>query len=119
MHRKRTYYVYILSSRPNGTLYVGVTNDLERRLLEHRDGTVEGFTKRYAVHRLVHFEETDAVTAAIAREKQIKGWSRAKKVALIQSENPEWRDLAEGWFDWQGERDGFFASVTKTCRGSE
>jgi len=95
MHRRRTYYVYILSSRPNGTLYVGVTNDLERRLLEHRDGTVEGFTKRYAVHRLVHFEETDA----IAREKQSKGWSRAKKVALIQSENPEWSDLAEGWFD--------------------
>ena len=95
MHRRRTYYVYILSSRPKGTLYVGVTNDLERRLLEHRDGTVEGFTKRYAVHRLVHFEETDA----IAREKQSKGWSRAKKVALIQSENPEWSDLAEGWFE--------------------
>ena len=99
MHRRRTYYVYILSSRPKGTLYVGVTNDLERRLLEHLDGTVEGFTKRYAVHRLVHFEETDAVAAAIAREKQSKGWSRAKKVALIQSENPEGSDLAEGWFD--------------------
>ena len=97
MHRKHTYYVYILSSGPNGTLYVGVTNDLQRRLLEHRDGTVEGFTKRYAVHRLVHFEETDDISAAITREKQIKGWSRAKKIALIQAENPHWRDLAEGW----------------------
>ncbi len=75
----------------------GVANALERRLLEHRDGTVEGFTKRYGVHRLVHFGETDAVTAAIAREKQIKGWSRARKIALIQTENPEWKDLAKGW----------------------
>ena len=97
MHRRRTYDVYILCSRPNGTLYVGVTNALERRLLEHRDGAVEGFTKRYGVHRHVHFEETDDVTAAIAREKQIKGWSRARKIALIQTENPEWKDLAKGW----------------------
>ncbi|MSQ25514.1 MAG: GIY-YIG nuclease family protein [Dehalococcoidia bacterium] len=99
MSKKRMFYVYMLCSRPNGTLYVGVTNDLTRRLVEHRNGAVEGFTKRYAVHRLVCFEETDDVTAAIAHEKQIKGWSRAKKVALIQSENPEWRDLAEGWFN--------------------
>ena len=97
MPRKRTYDVYLLASRPNGTLYAGVTNNLERRVVEHRQGAVEGFTKRYGVHRLVHFEETDDVAAAIQREKQLKGWSRAKKIALIESKNPTWKDLAEGW----------------------
>ncbi len=97
MPRKRTYYVYLLASRPNGTLYAGVTNNLERRVVEHRQGAVEGFTKRYGVHRLVHFEETDDVAAAIQREKQLKGWSRAKKIALIESKNPTWKHLAEGW----------------------
>jgi putative endonuclease len=116
MHRRRTYYVYILSSRPNGTLYAGVTNDLQRRLLEHRNGALEGFTKRYAVHRFAHLEETDDVTAAIAREKQIKGWSRAREIALIQTENPEWKDLAEGWWQQQG---GGMDSSPRSHRGSE
>jgi putative endonuclease len=88
------YYVYILSNG-HGTLYVGVTNNLRRRVLEHRRGLVAGFTRRYNLHRLVYFESTPDPLAAIAREKEIKGWSRARKVALVQVLNPGWRDLAE------------------------
>ena len=95
---KRTYYVYIMSN-PARTLYVGVTNDLERRVFEHKNQLTPGFTARYGLNALVHFEETDDVTAAIAREKQIKGWLRRRKVALIELENPEWRDLSDGWTD--------------------
>ena len=98
MPRKRTYYVYMLASRPNGTLYIGVTNNLARRVAEHRRGAVEGFAKRYGVHRLVHFEETNDVATAIEQEKRIKGWSRARKIVLIKAKNPAWEDLAEGWF---------------------
>ena len=90
------YYVYILSSY-RGTLYVGVTSDLVRRLEEHRLGVVDGFTKRYKVSRLVHYEMTEDVLAAITREKQIKGWTRAKKAALIEVDNPYWVDLADQW----------------------
>lgn len=78
-------------------LYVGVTTDLEHRIRQHRQKLVPGFTSRYNVHRLVYYEETDEVEAAILREKQIKGWTRAKKVALIEAENPAWEDLAAGW----------------------
>ena len=80
------------------TLYVGVTNDLERRVYEHKNKLVGGFTRRYNITRLVHYEETSDVLAAIEREKQIKGWLRSKKVALIESVNPEWRDLSLGWY---------------------
>ena len=90
----RSYWVYILGSQ-TGTLYVGVTNNLELRVAEHRAGEVEGFTARYKVHRLLYFEETDDVVAAIAREKQIKGWRRDKKIALIRTKNPSWRDLSD------------------------
>ena len=79
-------------------LYVGVTNDLERRLFEHREKMVAGFTKRYNVTRLVYFEEYANIRDAIARERQIKGWRREKKVALIQATNPTWRDLSEDWY---------------------
>ncbi len=89
----KTYYVYILSSRQR-TLYTGVTGDLPRRVQEHRLKLVEGFTKRYNVTQLVYFESTTDVLAAIAREKQIKRWSRSKKIALVRSMNPEWKDLA-------------------------
>ena len=89
----KTYYVYILSSWRR-TLYVGVTNDLHRRIYEHRHHVLEGFTKRYNVTQLVYFESTTEVLAAISREKQIKGWSRSKKIGLVRSVNPEWRDLA-------------------------
>jgi putative endonuclease len=94
--REHNYFVYMLSSL-SGVLYVGVTNDLERRLWEHRQGGADGFTDRYLVHRLVWFENTGQVDAAIAREKQIKNWRREKKVALIESVNPQWRDLSEDW----------------------
>jgi putative endonuclease len=87
-----TYYVYIMSSGRR-TLYVGVTNDLERRVHEHREKLLEGFTKRYNIKHLVYFESFTDVRAAIAREKQIKGWSRLKKLALIRSRNPDWKDL--------------------------
>jgi putative endonuclease len=87
------YYVYILASRRNGTLYTGVTDDLARRVHEHRTGAVAGFTKRYGVKTLVYVEAHDDVVQAIAREKRIKRWRRAWKIALIEKENPEWRDL--------------------------
>jgi putative endonuclease len=88
-----TYYVYMLANRSR-TLYTGVTNDLARRLYEHRSGVISGFTSRYAVHRLVHVETATNPRDAIAREKQIKRWTRAKKVALIEATNPEWLDLS-------------------------
>jgi putative endonuclease len=94
----KTYYVYILASKQNGTLYVGFTNDLRRRMYEHKNGIIEGFTKKYGVNRLVYFEESADVNAAIRREKQIKGWRRDKKIALIESINPDWEDLSREWF---------------------
>jgi putative endonuclease len=88
-----SFWVYILASRPGGTLYVGVTNDLVRRVFEHRNGMVPGFTKRYGVKQLVYFEEHSTAGAAIQREKNIKHWSREWKIDLIVSMNPGWRDL--------------------------
>jgi putative endonuclease len=79
------------------TLFIGVTNNIERRLYEHQHGLVTGFSSKFQVNRLVYFEETSDVYAAITREKHLKGWLRAKKVALIESINPEWRDLSEEW----------------------
>ena len=87
------YYVYMLASRPRGTLYVGVTGDLVRRVWEHKQGAVPGFTHRYGVGRLVWFEVFDEVTAAIQREKTLKHWLRAWKITLIERANPTWRDL--------------------------
>jgi putative endonuclease len=91
----RQYCVYILASKPNGTLYIGVTNNLARRVWEHRRGVVEGFTKRYKVHRLVHFECFARPLDAIQREKRLKKWNRAWKIQLIESSNPGWKDLYE------------------------
>jgi len=88
-----TYYVYILASGRNGTLYVGVTNDLIRRVDEHKRGKVGGFTKKYAVNNLVYFEQTSDVVSAIAREKLLKRWKRIWKIELIERDNPEWKDL--------------------------
>src|SRR6266478_6590848 len=90
-----SFWVYIPASRPGGTLYVGMTNDLVRRVFQHRNGMVPGFTKRYGVKRLVYFEEHATAVAAIQREKNIKHWSREWKIDLIVSMNPEWRDLYE------------------------
>ena len=89
----KDYYVYILASISRA-LYVGVTNDLARRVYEHKEGVVKGHTSRYRINRLVYFEQTNDVHAAIAREKQIKGWVRKRKVALIESANPGWKDLS-------------------------
>ncbi len=87
------YWVYILASRPGGTLYVGVTNDLIRRAFEHRNGAVPSFTKRYGVKSLVYYEPHESIVAAIQREKNIKHWPREWKIDLIVSMNPDWRDL--------------------------
>lgn len=86
-------WVYILASGPGGTLYTGVTSDIVRRIYEHREGLVPGFTLRYNVKRLVYFEQHDSIMAALQREKNIKHWSREWKIDLIVSLNPEWRDL--------------------------
>jgi putative endonuclease len=89
----RTYYVYILASKRNGTLYIGVTNDLIRRIYEHKNDMTEGFTKRYRIHRLIYYEEFNNVNDAITREKRMKKWKRSWKIELIKSVNYEWRDL--------------------------
>ena len=91
------YYVYILTNWSNRALYTGVTNNLERRLYEHKNKSVKGFTEKYNVNKLVYFDSTNDIKAAIAREKQIKGWTRNKKNALIESINPQWNDLSENW----------------------
>lgn len=87
------YYLYILASIKNGTLYVGMTNNLLKRIYEHKNDLVDGFTKKYGVHKLVYYEETDDVRIAIQREKQIKKWKREWKINLIEKNNPEWKDL--------------------------
>jgi putative endonuclease len=94
------YYVYILANHSR-MLYTGVTNDLERRMVSHRQKLLPGYTSRYNIRRLVYYEHTDDIWAAIGREKQIKGWLRARKIALIESANPEWNDLSQGWPGYQ------------------
>ena len=92
-HRMKGGWVYIVTNRPDGTLYIGVTNDLERRATEHREGLVAGFTKRYGLKRLVYAERHDDIRTAIQREKTMKRWPRAWKVRLIHTDNPNWDDL--------------------------
>jgi len=94
----KLFFVYIMTNRSR-TLYVGVTNNLERRVFEHKNHLVKGFTSRYGIDMLVYYEITQNAKVAITREKQIKGWLRSKKIALIESMNPEWDDLSAGWFD--------------------
>ena len=93
----KSYYVYIMTNKSR-TLYTGVTNNLERRVYEHKHKLVAGFTSKYNITKLVHYEETNDVQEALVREKQIKGWLRSKKIALIESENPEWKDLSLEWY---------------------
>jgi putative endonuclease len=90
-------HVYMMANK-SGTLYTGVTNNLVKRVYEHKNKLVPGFTAKYNISRLVYFEETGEIQAALAREKQIKGWLRAKKVALIEASNPQWADLSSGWY---------------------
>jgi putative endonuclease len=92
---EKTYCVYIITNSRKSVLYTGYTSDLARRVQEHKDGVVKGFTQKYKCHILVYYEVTDDVNAAVAREKQIKGGSRAKKIELIEGINPEWRDFSE------------------------
>jgi len=92
MHNK-TYCVYILSSQKNGTLYIGVTNNLVKRIWEHKNKKVDGFTKKYEIHHLVYFEQHNNPESAIQREKQIKKWNRLWKIRLIEEKNPKWNDL--------------------------
>ncbi len=94
----RKFYVYILTNKRNNVLYTGVTGNLEGRVKQHKSMVIAGFTKRYHVIKLVYYEEFDSPYDAIMREKQIKGWLRVKKEALVQSINPRWDDLSKEWF---------------------
>lgn len=96
----KQYYIYIMTNKSK-TLYIGVTDNLERRVYEHKNKLIEGFTKKYNITKLVYYEMTNDVLSAIEREKQIKGWLRKKKIALIEAANPEWKDLSEGWYEKQ------------------
>ncbi|MDD7350866.1 MAG: GIY-YIG nuclease family protein [Clostridia bacterium] len=93
------YYVYILSNKSNKVLYIGVTNDLQRRVYEHKNKLIEGFTSKYNINKLLHYESTTDIKSAIEREKQLKSWSRAKKEELINKSNPQREDLSIGWFE--------------------
>ena len=96
MPKDHEYWVYIVASA-SGTLYVGMTNDLGVRVRQHKAGEIEGFSKRYHCDRLVYYESYDLVHRALGREKQLKGWKRSRKIALIESKNPRWQELSEGW----------------------
>jgi putative endonuclease len=95
----KEYYVYIITNRKNGTLYTGMTNDIERRVYEHKHKVNQGFASKYNCTKLVYFDSYPSVVETIAREKQIKGWLRSKKIALIESMNPDWKDLSEDWHE--------------------
>jgi len=95
----KSYYVYLLTNWNNKVIYTGVTNDLNRRIQEHKNKLVDGFSKKYNLNKLVYFEETNDIKAAIAREKEIKKWRREKKNDLVNRVNPSWRDLSEGFQD--------------------
>lgn len=97
MKKEHSYYVYIMTNKSK-TLYTGMTNDLLRQVYEHKHKLVEGFTKKYNITKLVFFDQTSDVNEAIALEKKIKGWTRAKKIALIESQNPNWLDLSQDWY---------------------
>lgn len=106
----RRYFVYILTNKTNKVLYIGMTNDLIRRIYEHRHKLIKGFTAKYNLTRLVYFEEFDDVIDAIAAEKKIKGWLRIKKIKLIESVNPNWEDLAGSFASAQDDRREDYAS---------
>jgi len=101
----KSYYIYILASKRNGTLYIGVTGNLTKRIYEHNNKLLDGFTKKYDVNKLVHFEETKDIISAITREKQLKKWNRKWKLELIEKSNPNWNDLAKNWIPSQAGND--------------
>jgi len=98
MQARNQYHVYIMTNK-SGTLYTGITNDIKKRVYEHKNKLIPGFTKKYNISRLIYFESFGDVYSAIAREKTIKGWLRNKKIELIRKTNPDWKDLAEDWYD--------------------
>ena len=95
----KTYYVYILANKRNETLYIGITNDLAKRISEHKSGMMEGFTKKYSIDKLVYYESTTDVNEAITREKRLKKWKRQWKIDLIENSNPDWRDLSVNFLE--------------------
>ena len=97
VHMMKEYYVYFLTNWNNKVMYIGVTGNLRRRIYEHKNELVDGFTKRYHIHKLVYFEQTSDVNAALEREKQLKKWTRAKKNRLVETVNPEWNDISADW----------------------
>ena len=96
--RDRQFFTYILASKPWGTLYIGMTSDLQARVFQHKEGSIEGFTKRYGVKTLVYFEIHATAMSAIHREKRLKKWPRAWKINLVRTDNPDWKDLAADWY---------------------
>lgn len=98
MHNQKIYYVYIMASKRNGTLYIGVTSNLIKRVYEHRNNVTDGFTKEYSVHCLVYYETTSDVNSALLREKQMKKWKREWKINLIEKRNPQWKDLSAEYY---------------------
>jgi putative endonuclease len=99
MKTNHQYFVYLLASKVRGTLYIGVTNDLQRRVYEHKKANLKSFTKKYGVNMLVYFETFQDVKEAIKREKNLKKWKRAWKIKLIENDNSNWNDLADDWYD--------------------
>ncbi len=93
MHFMKSYFVYIITNKENGVLYIGVTNDLHRRIYEHKNKLIKGFSSKYSLDKLVYFEETGDIQSALNREKQLKKWNRSWKIELIERYNPEWKDL--------------------------
>jgi len=115
--RDHNYYVYIVTNKHRSTLYIGMTNDLERRIAEHKNGETAGFTQRFHLNRLVWFEHFRDVNAAIACEKKLKGWLRCKKITLIEKENPRWFDLSADW-EQQPRIDNGWPSMEEMVRDS-
>ena len=109
----KTYYVYILASNRNGTLYTGVTNNLERRMYEHKNDLIRGFTAKYHIHQLVYYEQLNDINIALQREKQLKKWNRKWKLELIEKINPSWKDLADNWIPDQVGDDSFKQKLSK------
>ena len=113
--QRRSYCAYIMGSL-SGTLYIGVTGNLLKRVFEHKFHRYEGFTAKYEVERLLYWESYDDVYKAIGREKQLKGWSRAKKIALFEPANPQWLDLAKDWYPWMNDREEHRDASTAAAR---